>query len=162
MLAFNNLSNRPKGPIPPAVPRSNVSVHLVILLENYGRGTTVVMKSKGMQPHRLQSVCAVSWMIIESHESLSYFCVFGCKVPMGTGSLNVDSKYSCFDMLLFYLLFICLIAEIPLKQTVDILHMLLIRLKNSKTILMSFSTFINLSFSANWRWNMSKNKNLFV
>ncbi len=92
-------------------------------------------KAKGWQPHRLQFVCAVSWMIIQSHESLSYFCAFGCKVLMGIGSLNVVSKYSCFDMLLFYLLFICLITEIPLKQMVDILHMLLIRLKNSKTIL---------------------------
>ncbi len=46
---------------------------------------------------------------------------------MGIGSLNVVSKYS-------YLLFICLIAEVPVKQTVDILHLLLVRLKNSRNI----------------------------
>lgn len=56
MLAFDNLSNRPKGTIPPAMPRSNVEFHLVILLENYDLGTTVVMKCK----KTLQFVCVVS------------------------------------------------------------------------------------------------------
>lgn len=110
MLAFNNLSNRPKEPIPPAMPRSNVSVHLWSFWKIMVMELLLSWKAKGWQPHRLQFVCAVSWMIIESHESLSYVSAFGCKVPMGIGSLNVVSKYSCFDMLLFYLLIICLIA----------------------------------------------------
>lgn len=90
-------------------------------------------KANGWLPHRLQFVCAVSWMIIESHESL-LLCAFGCKVLMGIGSLNAVSKYSCFDTLLFYLFIICLIAGVPVKQTVDILHLLLVRLKNTRNI----------------------------